>query len=69
MTSNRVRRDEIDFRIDNIVASLEMEGFHVTDEDRELARRCAEGELTYDEAVLEIIGEHLRADGGSDVDP
>lgn len=44
-----------DFRIDNAVASVEMEGLHVTEEDRRLLRRCMRGELSYDDAVKSII--------------
>lgn len=45
----------IDFRIDNAVASVEMEGLHVTEEDRKLLRRCIGGELSYDDAVASVI--------------
>lgn len=45
----------IDFRIDNAVASVEMEGLYVTEEDRKLLRRCIGGELSYDDAVASVI--------------
>ena len=47
-----------DFTIDNAVASDEMEGLHVTEEDRMLLRRCMRGELSYDDAVKSIIMQH-----------
>lgn len=44
-----------DFRIDNAIASIEMEGLNVTEEDRKLLRRCICGELSYDDAVESVI--------------
>lgn len=45
----------IDLRIDNAIASVEMEGMHVTETDRIILRRCARGEISYDQAVESII--------------
>lgn len=50
--------DPTDFRIDNVVASLEMEGLHVTEEDKVLMRRCIHGELTYNEAVEMVLNNY-----------
>ena len=49
--------DCIDFRIDNTVASLEMEGLHITDDDKRLIRKCILGELSFDEAVKIVLDE------------
>ena len=45
----------IDLRVDNAVASVEMEGMHVSERHRALMRRCARGEIAYDQAVESII--------------
>ena len=45
----------IDLRVDNAVASVEIEGMHVSDRHRTLMRRCVRGEITYDQAVESII--------------
>lgn len=47
--------DPIESRINNAVASLEIEGLQVTEEDKVLMRRCILGELSYDEAVETVI--------------
>ena len=50
--------DYIDFRIENTVASLEMDGRYITDEDKELIRRVIRGELTFNEAMEIALKEY-----------
>ena len=48
--------DCIDFRIDNTVASLEMEGLHITEDDKLLIRKCILGEISFDKAIELALG-------------
>lgn len=50
-----MEEDTVEFIIEDAAASLEMEGFEVTEGDKELVRRCFRGELSFDEAVQLII--------------
>ena len=40
---------DIQKAIDNAVASIEMEGFQVSEETKEMCRRYLSGEITFDE--------------------
>ena len=46
-------------RLDSNIASVEMEGFTVTPETRELLMRCIRKEMTYDEAIDSIIASYV----------
>ena len=46
-------------RLDSNIASVEMEGFAVTPETRELLMRCIRKEMTYDEAIDSIIASYV----------
>lgn len=50
--------DSADFIINSTAASLRIEGFDVTDDDKSLLRRCIQGELSYDEAVMSVLDEY-----------
>lgn len=50
--------DSADFIINSNAASLRMEGFDVTDDDKALLRRCILGDLSYDEAVMSALDEY-----------
>jgi hypothetical protein len=52
--------DMVELRIDNAVASLAMEGLFVTESDKELARRCIRGEISYDDAVRSIVQKYAK---------
>ena len=47
-------------RLDNVVASLAIEGLHVTESEKELARRCMRHEISYDDAVALLIEKYIR---------
>jgi hypothetical protein len=54
--------DEI--ALEDAVASMEIEGFHVTKSDIALAKRCLSGEISYDDAVAMVIrGDSASHDG------
>lgn len=55
-----VKTDDIDFRIENAAASLAMEGMIVTEAEKELVRKCAKHEMTYDELVESVVKEFTR---------
>ncbi|MGI6008887.1 MAG: antitoxin VbhA family protein [Methanomethylophilus sp.] len=56
------RMDEI--ALEDAVASMEIEGFHVTKSDIALAKRCLSGEISYDDAVAMVIrGDSASHDG------
>lgn len=47
--------DDADYIVRNAVASAEIEGLHVTEEDCILLTRCVRGEISYDDAVRSVI--------------
>ena len=42
-------------KLDSNIASVEMEGFVITSDDRELAIRCMNGSVSYDDAISQIV--------------
>ncbi len=53
------KEKRIQKHIDNAVASMEMEGFHVSEESKELCKKMLMGEITYEE-YMEIIVEKIK---------
>lgn len=50
----------IEQSIRNVIASLEMEGFEITDDTRELLRRVADGEATPEELIKEVVNAYKK---------
>ena len=50
----------IEQSIRNVIASLEMEGFEITDDTRELLRRVADGEATAEELIKEVVNAYKK---------
>lgn len=46
--------------IRNVIASLEMEGFEITDDTRDFLRRVADGEATPEELVKEVVNAYKK---------
>ena len=46
--------------IRNVIASLEMEGFEITDDTRKLLRRVADGEATPEELIEEVVNAYKK---------
>lgn len=46
---------DIEKRIDDACASLAMEGLIVTEEEKELGRKCLRHEISYDDAIAIIV--------------
>ena len=42
-------------RLSSAVASLSMEGLEVTESEKQLARKCMRHEITYDDAVKQLV--------------
>ena len=51
---------EIEDRLDNVIASLAIEGMHVTESEKELARKCMLHEISYDDAVASLIEKYTH---------
>ena len=51
---------DIEDRLDNAIASLALEGMHITESEKELARRCMRHEISYDDAVAMLIEKYTR---------
>lgn len=47
--------DSVDYIVRNAVASAEIEGLHVSEDDRALLARCARGEIAFEDAVRSVI--------------
>ena len=41
--------------VENAVASVEMEGFHVDEETKKMCERLLKGEITYDEYLAFVL--------------
>ncbi len=50
--------DEVDYIVRNAVASVEMEGRHVTEKDRILLARCLRGEISFEDAIESVISSY-----------
>lgn len=50
--------DGTERRIEDACASLAMEGLIVTEEEKELGRKCIRHEMTYDEAIAMMIAKY-----------
>lgn len=46
--------------INNAIASIEMEGFVITDEQRELVKRVVNKEISYEEALESIKNKYKQ---------
>lgn len=46
--------------INNAIASIEMEGFVITDEQRELVKRVVNKEISYEEALKSIKNKYKQ---------
>ena len=44
--------------INSNVGSVEAEGFHIPEETKLLALRCLRGEMSFDDAISQIISEY-----------
>lgn len=44
--------------INSNVGSVEAEGFHIPEETKLLALRCLKGEMSFDDAISQIISEY-----------
>lgn len=51
---------EIEDRLDNVIASLAIDGMHVTESEKELARKCMLHEISYDDAIASLIEKYTR---------
>lgn len=46
--------------IENVNATMNMEGMPLTSEDKELARKCLEGEQKFEEAIKILIKQYSQ---------
>ena len=44
--------------INSNVGSVEAEGFHIPEETKLLALRCLKGEMSFDDAISQIVSEY-----------
>ena len=46
--------------IENVNATMSMEGMPLTQEDRELATRCLEGKIEFGEAIASLVKKYTQ---------